>query len=174
MKNKSFVLAALAAATIATGCSKSSTDNSLNDSTNEPSTADTMKTDATNAWEKTKEVATNAWDSTKTATAGAWEDMKDSLGATNNYAYDQKDQFVAKAKADLSDLDNKIQSMGSNADASLQQKRAALDQKLTDVENATQDNWNDTKAAFASAYYDVKHSLRQLWNSSNTNGTAGN
>jgi ElaB/YqjD/DUF883 family membrane-anchored ribosome-binding protein len=100
--------------------------------------------------------------------------MKDSLGGTNNYAYDQKDQFVAKAKADLSDLDNKIQSMGSNADSSLQQKRAALDQKLTDVENATQDNWNDTKAAFASAYYDVKHSFRQLWNSSNTNGTAGN
>jgi len=174
MKNKAFILAALAAAAIATGCNKSNTDNSLNDSTNEPSTADNMKTDATNAWEKTKEVATNAWDSTKTATAGAWEDIKDSLGATNNYAYDQKDQFVAKAKADLSDLDKKMQSAASNTDASLQEKRAALDKKLTDVENATQDNWNDTKAAFVNAYYNVQSSLKQLWNSSNTNGTAGN
>jgi hypothetical protein len=67
-----------------------------------------------------------------------------------------------------------MQSTASSTDASLQAKRAALDQKLTDVENATQDNWNDTKAAFVSGYYDVQSSIKQLWNSSNTNGTAGN
>ena len=49
------------------------------------------------------------------------------------------------AQADLNALDQKIQAPSGNADASLHDKRAALDQKLTDVKNATQDNWNDAK-----------------------------
>ena len=56
-----------------------------------------------------------------------------------------------------------IQAISGNADASLHDKRAALDQKLTDVKNATQDNWNDAKTAFENSYADVKNSVKQDW-----------
>jgi hypothetical protein len=40
---------------------------------------------------------------------------------------------------------------------------------LTDVKNATQDNWNDAKTAFENTYADVKNSVKKDWDGSVTN-----
>jgi hypothetical protein len=181
MKSKSLILAALAGAILATGCKPSNTaDENTTGDTNVTSTAESLKTIATNAWDETKEVTTNAltdvkagttnaWAHTKYAATNAWTNIKESLGATEDYTYDQKAEFVTGAQADLNALDQKIQALSGHADASLPDKRAALDQKLTDVKNATQDNWNDAKTAFEKAYADVKNSVKQDWEGSATN-----
>lgn len=181
MKNKSMILAALAIAILATGCKPSNTayENTTGD-TNAMSTAENVKAGVTNAWEKTKEVTTNAlagmkqgttnaWAHTKSATTNAWTNIRDSLGANEDYTYDMKAEFVAGAQANLNALDQKIQALAGNADASLADQRAALDQKLTDVKNATQDNWNAAKTAFANSYADVKNSVKLDWTGSATN-----
>jgi hypothetical protein len=181
MKSKSMILAALAGAILATGCKQSNTagENTASD-TNITSTTENIKEGVSNAWAKTKEVATNAlsdvkegttnaWANTKYAATNAWTDIKESLGSTEDYTYDKKDEFVTGAQADLNALDQKIQALAGNADASLHDKRAALDQKLTDVKNATQDNWNDAKTAFENSYTAVKNSIKQDWDGSTTN-----
>jgi hypothetical protein len=181
MKSNPLILAALACAILATGCKQSNTaDGNTSGDTNVTSTAENIQAGATNAWEKTKEVTTNAladvkagttnaWANTKSAATNAWTNIKESLGATEDYTYDKKDEFVTGAQADLNALDQKIQTLPGNADASLHDKRAALDQKLTDVKNATQDNWNDAKTAFKNSYDDVKNSVKQDWDGSVTN-----
>ncbi len=132
---------------------------------------------STNAWQKTKEVATNAWQETKTATAVAWTDIKESLGSTTDYTYDKKDEFVSKANADMAALDQKIKdwldnvangtdAAKANAQAKLKtlnDKRAELGQKLEDVKNSTEANWNEAKTSFKNAYDDVKNSLKNMW-----------
>ena len=181
MKSKSLILAALAGAILATGCKPSNTaDENTTGDTNVTSMADNIQAGATNAWEKTKEATTNAmadmqegttnaWAHTKYAATNAWTNIKESLGATEDYTYDKKDAFVTGAQADLTALDQKMQALSANADASLHDQRAALDQKLTDVKNATQDNWNDAKTAFENSYNDVKNSVKQDWDGSATN-----
>ena len=181
MKSKSMIFAALASAILATGCKQSNTaDENSTGGTNVTSTAENIQAGVTNAWEKTKEVTTNAladvkegttnaWANTKYAVTNAWTNIKESLGATEGYTYDKKDEFVTGAQADLNALDQKIQALSGNADASLHDKRTALDQKLTDVKNATQDNWNNAKTAFENSYADVKNSVKQDWNGSVTN-----
>jgi hypothetical protein len=57
----------------------------------------------------------------------------------------------------------------SSADTGLHDKRAALDQKLTDVKKSTQDTWNDSKTAFENAYAEVEISVKQDWDGSVTN-----
>lgn len=166
------MLVALASAVLATGCKQSSTaDENTTGGTNLTSTVGNGKEGPTNAWEKTKAFTTNAladvkagttnaWANTKDAATNAWSNIKESLGATENYTYDRKDEFVASAQADLNAVDRKISALSGNADTSLHDKRAALDQKLTDVKNATQDNWNDAKTAFINSYAAVKNSVK--------------
>jgi predicted nucleic acid-binding Zn-ribbon protein len=174
MKNKILIAVALGVATVMVGCSK-------NTNTEEPGMGDTnaSTTDATNAWQKTKEATTNAWQDVKTGSANAWEDMKDSMSSAANDTYDQKDAFVAAANSDLAALDVKIQKLSdkmatasdnAKADAQtkmqdLREKRAALDQKLTDLKNSTDANWNDAKTSFQSAYDDAKASVKAAWQS---------
>ena len=151
------ILAALASAILVTGCKPSNTtDENTTGDTNVTSTAENIKGGVTNAWADVKEGTTNAWANTKYAATNAWTSIKESLGATEDYTYGKKDAFVTGAQADLNALDQKIQALAGNADASLHDKRAALDQKLTDVKNATQDNWNEAKTAFENSYNDVK------------------
>jgi predicted nucleic acid-binding Zn-ribbon protein len=167
-KHKRLVIAALAVATVLTGCKQSNpADENPAVDTNSPST---------NAWQKVKETTTNAWADVKEGTSNAWADAKD-YWQTNDYAYDKKDAFVADAKADLDALDQKIKdwsdkvasstdSVKADAQAKLQElrdKRSGLDQKLDDIKNATAANWNDAKAGFENAYDDTKNSVKQAW-----------
>lgn len=173
MKKSTSILSVILAATaVVTGCSRNSdngnpsaTNDVPMDSTN-PSVSQQATTMATNAWEKTKEATTNAW-----------QDIKESLSSAWDYTYDKKDAFVADATNDLSALDQKIQSLSDKAatasdnvkaDAQvklqeLRAKRAVLDQKLTDVKNSTEANWNDVKAGFQASYEDAKTSVKQAW-----------
>ena len=126
MKNKKMILAALASAILATGCKQSNTaDENTTGNTNVTSTAERIKGGLTNAWEKTKEVTTNAladvkegtsnaWANTKYAVTNAWADIKESLGSTEDYTYDKKDEFVTGAQADLNALDQNKQRNRAN------------------------------------------------------------
>ena len=71
-----------------------------------------------------------------------------------------------------SNLSNHLASASDNTKAELQQtldeiqvKRAELGRKLDDIKNASQDNWNDAKAAFAKSYHDLKAELKAGWDS---------
>jgi hypothetical protein len=159
MNHKSIMLAALAGAILATGCKPSDTaDENRSDGTNVTSTSENLKAGATNAWANTKYAVTNTW-----------ADFTESLGASQDYPYDKKAAFVTSAQTDLNALDQKIQALPVNPDATLRDKRAALDQKLSDVENATPDNWDNAKTAFENSYAEVKGSVKQDWDGSVTN-----
>ena len=182
MKSKPLILAAFVIATLATGCkqSNSADENPPASDTNSLSVTQQLenaKEIATNAWQNVKDTTTNAWSNLKEGTTNAWADIKDSMQATKDYTYDQKDAFVAGANADLDALDQKIKALSDKAatasdsvkaDAQvklqeLRDKRAVLNQKLDAVKNATEADWNDTKTAFQNSYDDVKNSLKQAW-----------
>jgi hypothetical protein len=147
------------------------------------------KETGTNALDATKATATNAWQDTKETGSNVWQKTKDAFAAgdstnevsTNYFGYDysQKDNFVNEARTSLDDLDqkalslsNRVATASDNTKADLQQtldnintKRADLGHKLDDIKNATQDNWNDAKTAFAKSYHDLKAELKAGWDS---------
>jgi len=182
MKNKPLILAALAIASLATGCKQSNpaVENPAAGDTNSLSVTQQLqnaKEVVTNAWQNVKDTTTNAWSNVKEGTTNAWADIQDSLQATKDYTYDKKDAYVASASADMAVLDQKIKelsdkittasdSVKGGAQTKLQElrdKRVALDQKLDAVKNSTETNWNDAKTAFKNSYDDVKNSLKQAW-----------
>jgi chromosome segregation ATPase len=99
------------------------------------------------------------------------------MQATKDYAYDNKDAFVAGASADLNTLDQKINELADKsatasdsvkADAEtriqeLRDERNALGKKLDSVKSATEADWNDSKTGFQKSYGNVKDSLKQDW-----------
>jgi hypothetical protein len=182
MKSKPLILTVLAIATLATGCKQSNpaNENPTASDTNSLSITQQLqnaKEVTTNALQDAKDTTTNAWSNVKEETTNAWADLKDSMQATKDYTYDQKDAFVASASVDLDALDRKIKELSDKAatasdsvkaDAQtqlqeLRDKRAVLNQKLDAVKNATEADWNDTKTAFQNSYDDVKSSLKQAW-----------
>lgn len=142
-----------------------------------------------NALGAAKSMATNAWEGAKEAGSNVWQKGKSAFGAgaetdevsTNYYGYDysMKDAFISEARTNLDKVDqntaslsNRVANAGGSTQTELQQtmqnineKRADLDTKYNAVKNATQDNWNDAKAAFAKSYYDLKASLKAGWDS---------
>jgi hypothetical protein len=182
MKSKPLILATFAIVTLATGCKQSNPAdvNSTTSDTNSLSVTQQLqnvKEGVTNAWQNVKDTTTNAWSNLKEGTTNAWADIKDSMQATKDYTYDEKDAFVASASVDLDTLDQKIKELSDKvattsdsvkADAQtklqeLRDKRAVLNQKLDSVKNATEADWNDAKIAFQNSYDDVKNSLKQAW-----------
>jgi len=184
MKSKPLILAALAIATLVTGCKQSNPadENTAASETHSLSVTQQLqniKADATNAWQKTKEATTNALTSVKDETTNAWANIEESTQSAVDYTYDKKDAFVAKASADLDALDQSIKELSDKvatasdsvkADAQtklqdLRDKRATLDKKLDAVKNATEATWNDVKNGFNNSYDDLKNSLKQTWQS---------
>jgi hypothetical protein len=180
MKNKPLILGTLAVAMLVmAGCKKTemSDENTATGDTN--SVSENAKEMATNAWQKTKEVTTNVVASVKEETTNAWANIKESLQSIAGYPYDKKDAFVTSASSDVDAVDQKISelsdkvakasdSVKASAQAKLQDlnaKRAVLGQKLDDVKNSTEANWNDVKIGFKNSYDDVKDSLKQTWQS---------
>lgn len=136
----------------------------------------------TNAWENIKAGSSNAWSKTKEVTTNAWDNVKNKFQSNtgtnySSYGYAEKDAMVTQAGADLDALDQKIKAMASKAsDASdsikaeaqaklqtLRDQRAALDQKLDAVKNATESDWTDAKTSFQNSYDDVDNSVKQTW-----------
>jgi len=179
MKRKPLFSTALVLATLVTGCDKSNTadQTSSTGDTNSPSVAQNVKDAVTNAWQDVKDTSTNAWSNVKEGATNAWAGFKDSMQATKDYAYDNKDAFVAGASADLNTLDQKINELADKsatasdsvkADAEtriqeLRDERNALGKKLDSVKSATEADWNDSKTGFQKSYGNVKDSLKQDW-----------
>ncbi len=172
MKNGALILLALAVATLVTGCNQSTSANNP-----PPARGPNSSMSLTNAWQQTNTTATNAWANTKEAAREAWVDIKEKLSLTQDYTYDKKDEYVAKARADLDALDQKIgelsdraaqatESAKEDAQVKLQDvhnKRAALDDKLNNVKNSTEADWNDAKTAFNNSYNEVQNTIKQTW-----------
>ena len=177
MKNKLFIVAPFAIALASADCNKSNpTDESSAAGDNTPVSTNTQM-------QSVKAVVTNAWQKTKEATSNAWSDVKESVQSTTNFTYDQKDAFVAKAEADLGALDEKIKELSEKAGSvsgsttneiqtklqDLRDQRAALDQKMDAVKNATEADWDEVKTGFQNAYASLKDSVKQAWDWLNTN-----
>jgi vacuolar-type H+-ATPase subunit I/STV1 len=180
MKNKPLILGTLAVAVLmSAGCKKNDMSDGYPTNNDTNSASENAKEMATNAWQKTKEVTTNVVASVEEGTTNAWAYIKESLQPAADYTYDKKDAFVAGASADVDAVDQKIKelsdkaanagdSVKTGAQAKLQDlnaKRAVLGQKLDDVKNSTEANWNDVKTGFKSSYDDVRDSLKQTWQS---------
>jgi hypothetical protein len=191
MQHKTLIITILSVAALAAGCkpaSQTDENTSANNSQSPSSVSQTVKTDATNAWQKTKEATTdawanvkegtsNAWVNTKEVTTNAWSNFKEALQPAADYTYDKKDEFVTAAKADLKTMDEKIKALSdkvaqtsgsikTDAQAKLQAlqgERADLGKRLDSVENASQAGWDDAKAAFEKSYHATKNSLKQAW-----------
>lgn len=168
MKMKTNVLLAAAVAVVAAGCDQSGGDSSgaggSSTASNPPTIGDYAHAAATN---------------TANAAGLAWANVKESFHSAMGYGFSEKDEFVAKTKDDMADLDHKISDLsaraadaGSNVKAGVQDnlqdlkaKRAVLDQKLTDIKNATAGDWDAAKTNFQNSFYDVKAALQDTWHS---------
>jgi hypothetical protein len=132
-----------------------------------------------NAWQSTTEFSTNAWDRTKAALAGGvFADNTNYLG----YTFAQKDTFVSDAQTNIDHLDNRIARLSSTGNAGnstlpdfaqamqmVHDKRSELGNKLDDIKNASADNWDNAKAAYAKSYYDLTAALKTASDSSKAN-----
>jgi hypothetical protein len=180
MKNKPLIFGTLAVAMlVSAGCKRNDMSDGYPATSDTNSVSENAKEMATNTWQKTREVTTNIVASVKEGTTNAWANLKESLQSATDYTYDKKDAFVAGASADVDAVDQKITELSDKAanagnsvkvgaQAKMQElnaKRAVLGQKLDDVKNSTEANWNDVKTGFKSSYDDMKDSLNQAWQS---------
>jgi hypothetical protein len=167
MKTPIIILLAVGLSALAVGCKPSGSDyqNTTNTaSANEPTA---------------KYYANAAVTNTAAATTQAWAEMKADFQSAMGYSYDRKDEFVAKTKADLKVLDEKIQDLSDRAATAsettradlqvklqeLRAKRGGLDQRLNRLKNATEEEWSAAKEGFQNAYDDVKTSVTNAWHS---------
>lgn len=159
MKKTSLPVTLICAASIAAGCNRQSSEG--NHGTNSANNA--VSATASNARQvfasgtSTNEVSTNYF----------------------AYDYSKKDAFVSEARMSLNDLNqrvanlsNRIATASESTKANLQEtwqsiqsKQAELDRKYDGIKNASPENWNEAKAAFAKAYYDMKAYLKAGWDS---------
>jgi hypothetical protein len=173
MKKTQWFIAILAIAALAIGCNKASTapeSNPAGDTNPNP-------VSVTQQLENAREAATNAWQKTKETTTNAWDNLEESLQSAMDDSYDKKADFVALARTNLDSIDEKIKALSDKAatagdsvktDAqtkiqSLRDQRAALNQKLDALSNATEANWNDVKSDFQQACNQVKTSCKETW-----------
>jgi len=142
-----------------------------------------------NSWEAVRTAATNAWEGTKEGGSNVWQKTKDALGAdvatnevsTNYFGYDfsMKDAFVGEAKMSLAEADQSASNLtihvaaasdGTKADLQqtlqkIKDQRADLGEKYEAIKNASEGDWNDSKAAFGKSYHDLKADLKAGWDS---------
>jgi hypothetical protein len=113
--------------------------------------------------EQDRSATAQQFDKVKTETQEAAHAMKD-------YAYAQKDEFVAKMQGlmeelnrDLDQLAAKIEKSSDAAKAeakpklqALRDQAAKLNQQLDKAKNATESTWGDVKAGFKKGYGELK------------------
>ena len=73
-------------------------------------------------------------------------------GIEVEYSYAQKNDFVAKLKEELSDVNRELEEMKAKA--------KNLDVEVNRAENATESTWNDVKASSKKAFGDMKEGFR--------------
>jgi hypothetical protein len=177
MKNRAFILAAVVAASLASGCKQPdqanenptprNTDNmtatqqlqSAGDGTS--NAWDSTKAAATNAWADVKAGGSNAWVKTKEVTTNAWDAVKNELQSNpgtnySGYVYDEKDALVSQAGADLHALDQKISEMSDQAASAGDSVKADAHAKLREL--------REQRAALDQKLEAVKNSSEADWN----------
>ncbi|HEU6448212.1 MAG TPA: hypothetical protein VFV23_07235 [Verrucomicrobiae bacterium] len=121
--------------------------------------------------------SSGSWQNVKTNATQSWHDIKETLGASADYTFQKKDEFVAKAKTDLKALDAKIKELSKKTSSStgdtkaaaqdkmkkLKVERAELAKKLKEAKAATADDWDKAKAGFTNGYAQVKQSVKDAW-----------
>jgi len=103
------------------------------------------------------------------------KETKEAAQTAKDYAFAQKDEFVAKMKADLADLNRQMDALGDKIEKStgpardeakaklqaLRDQSSDMNKKLEDVKSATESTWDDVKAGFRKGYNDMKDSFKQ-------------
>jgi uncharacterized protein YbaP (TraB family) len=160
------VLAALAA-----GCNKS------NPTMEGASDSGTNLSSVLQKCENAREIATNTWQPANVSATNAFAKAKESAASVVDYAFDQRSECVVQAVAELDSLDQEIRQLTDKlATASdavkikarteilmLSDQRAALSQKLAELQDATAENWDEAKTEFKRANDEAKTSWRQSW-----------
>ncbi len=121
-------------------------------------------------------VVSTACNDTHQAGKTSAQDVRDSVGAaartTGAYVGDTKDAYVAKAQAEMDDVDAKLTKLRAEAShaaadtraqidasiADLEKRRDAAGARLTELKNATGDAWRDLAAGVSRAVDDLQDS----------------
>jgi predicted RNase H-like nuclease (RuvC/YqgF family) len=102
-------------------------------------------------------------------------DLKETAQATQDYAYTQKEQFIAKMnteitrlKAQSSELESKLESCtGSTKEElrsrleTLRHKVTGLNDQLSKAKNSNEGTWNDVKSTLQKGTDEAKESFNQ-------------
>lgn len=148
MKRIPVLFTILAAATVAVGCKP--------------------KSDTVTTLPSPSESVSGQLDHARTNTVHA-------VAAARNYAYAQKMEFVTEMKADLAEMNRKVDDMAARVEASsgpakeeakmklqaLRDKMAALNKQLDQVVNANESTWENVKNSFRAGYSDTKEAFTQ-------------
>jgi uncharacterized protein YdcH (DUF465 family) len=100
----------------------------------------------------------------------------DAVGLDIN-TYDKREVFIADAKADLTELDQRINELSGKVTTAsaavkaaaqpkideLRKQRVTLDQKLETLKSAKEADWNVLKADYQKADSQMKLSLHESW-----------
>jgi uncharacterized protein YdcH (DUF465 family) len=100
----------------------------------------------------------------------------DAVGLDIN-TYDKREVFIADAKADLTELDQRINELSEKVTTAsaavkaaaqpkideLRKQRVTLDQKLETLKSAKEADWNVLKADYQKADSQMKLSLHESW-----------
>ena len=104
---------------------------------------------------------------------GLRREVSEALAATKDYTYRQKDEYAARLRGVVDDLDDRIDQLeleakDAGADArrrleprlaELRRQRAALHDRLGRVGAATADAWDEIKAGFGNAARELQRAL---------------
>jgi RNA processing factor Prp31 len=170
MKTTQFLIVSVLAA-LAVGCNKSSpTIGGASDS-------GTKLIPVEQKCENARKIAANTWQQGNVSATNALANAKESAETVVDYSFDQRSACVVQAVAELDSLDQEIRQLSDKlATASdsvkidarheiimLSDQRAALNQRLADLQNATTDNWDEAKTEFKMADDYARTSWRQTW-----------
>jgi hypothetical protein len=170
MKTTCFLIVTVLAG-FAAGCNKSNPtiEGSPDGSTN-PSSVQQKCEDA-------RKIATHIWQQGKVSATNVFARANNLAETAVDYSFDQRSECVAQAVGDLDSLDQKIRELSDKAAAAsdfvkidartklvrLSDQRAALNQKLAALQNATVGNWDKAKTEFKTADDEAKASWLQIW-----------
>jgi len=127
--------------------------------------------------ENARQFAANTWQQANVSATNAVAKAKESAAGVVDYSFPQRSECVVQAVAELDSLDQEIRQLSDKlATASdsvkidarieiimLSDQRAALNQRLAELQNATTDNWDEAKTEFKRADDDARASWRQTW-----------
>jgi hypothetical protein len=104
---------------------------------------------------------------------GLRRELSEALAATKDYTYRQKDEYAARVRGVVDDLDDRIDELEAEAKvagadarrrleprlAELRKQRAAVNDRLARVGAATADAWDEIKTGFGNAARELQRAL---------------